>query len=572
MPLTKPIPELQDELRRILLEDLAAALTALRELLPENGERFNEVLSLQGQLKDANKERIRNTIGPEEYQRRVDTIRANCLDMISALTPEDFETSVQPHKPGVEPTMQGSVLYRVPERMPLRKPSICTIRVAIEEDALFEDIVLDENVQLRQKVEVSEMMKAELLDPEGSVFQIRALSAVEQLIRETGYTQWLFNVTPQSSGEHQLLIKVSMLEFVANLGRYIPREISILETVTIIAEAQTDAADAPLKPAGYQFAVNAAAGQSAGSAPPEAEAAESNIRTPIPAPNTGSHVLPPEPPKMPQEVKATEEQAVRTKSWGGKRSIAAVLLIIFVGSGATYALTPAHTRDWWWASWQDDAQAYETYIAVYQKEGTANPNLEKAYYLRAARSERLADLRAYQQAYRNGIYETRVTTMVRRMETADLQQVRQSPSATNVRQFLKNYPESENFDAVKQAVDTRMELRKELATEIEAAHLSSIKSSTTPRNIEAYLREYPDSRQLNEVTEAASKSPEVFRVVKPRLETRILQQVEKAKTAEELKPVLPAVRKIGDTVTMRKVEELIQRKSIKMKSVWGNKE
>lgn len=570
MPLTKTIPELQDELRRILLEDLAAALTALKELLPENSERFNEVLALQARLKDANKERIRNTIDPEEYQRRVDTIRANCLDMISALAPEDFEAPEQPLRPGQTPVRQGSVLYRVPERMPLRKPTICTIRVAIEEDALFEDIVLDENVQLRQKVEVSEMMKAELLDPEGTVFQIRALSAVEQLIRETGYTQWLFNVTPQSSGEHQLLIKVSMLEFVANLGRYVPREISILETVTIITDAQTDQPEPQLKPAGYQFSVNAAGG-SAGSAIPEAEAPESNIRTPMPAPETGAPVPPSEAPKMPQELKAVE-QPIRTKSWSGRRSIAAVLLIIFVGSGATYALTPAHTRDWWWASWQDDAQAYETYIAAYQKEGADNPNLEKAYYLRAARSERLADLRAYQQVYRSGIYEARVTTMVRRMETADLQQVRQSPNATNVRAFLKNYPESENFDAVKQAVDTRIELRRELAAEVETAHLAAIKSGATSKQIETYLSAYPESTKIGEVAEAASRSPEVMRVVKPAIESRILQQVEKAKTAEELKPVLPAVRKIGDTATTRKVEELMQRKSFRVKPALRERE
>ena len=569
MPITKPIPELQDELRRILLEDLAAALTALKELLPENGERFNEVLALQGRLKDANKERIRNTIDPEAYQQRVDTIRANCLDMISALTPEDFEVPAQPQKPGAQAIKQGSVLYRVPEQMPLRKPTICTIRVAIEEDALFEDIVLDENVQLRQKVEVSEMMKAELLDPEGSVFQIRALSAVEQLIRETGYTQWLFNVTPQSSGEHQLLIKVSMLEFVANLGRYVPREISILETVTIITEAQTDAPEPLLKPAGYQFALNSEAGRSAGAAAPEAEAPESNIRTPMPTPNTESKVEHQTVINSQTKALEQEQQPVQRSSWSGKRSIAAVLLIIFVGSGATYAFTPAQTRDWWWASWQDDAQAYQAYITEYERTGAANPNLEKAYLLRAERTERLADLRAYQQTFRSGRYTARVNTMIRQREAADLTTIQQSPDAGKVRRFLKDYPESENLDVVKKAVDSRTELRKELAAEIETAHLSAIRTSTTTKNIESYLREYPESKQLNEVTEAASKSPEVFRVVKPKLETRILQQVEKAKTVEELKPVLPAIRKIGDTATTRKVEELMRRKAFRVKPVFG---
>ncbi|MBK9491077.1 MAG: hypothetical protein IPO07_21505 [Haliscomenobacter sp.] len=64
--------------------------------------------------------------------------------------------------------------------MPLAKASICTIRVAIDEDAILEDIVIDSDVRLRERVEVSERMSAELLDIEGKVFDIAALSAKDQ--------------------------------------------------------------------------------------------------------------------------------------------------------------------------------------------------------------------------------------------------------------------------------------------------------------------------------------------------------------------------------------------------------
>ena len=158
MPLAKTIPALRQKLRAILVEDLAAALSALKELLPDTADKHKVVLALQARLKDANKEKFRNTLSPDDYQRRVDTIRAECFDLLDALEEADFEVAAAPRKDGKPAPRQGSVLYRVPQRMPIRKPSICTVRVAIEEDALFEDIVLDDNVRLRQRVEVSDMM------------------------------------------------------------------------------------------------------------------------------------------------------------------------------------------------------------------------------------------------------------------------------------------------------------------------------------------------------------------------------------------------------------------------------
>jgi hypothetical protein len=243
-------------IREILIEDLPAAIKALGELLPEGSEKHSIALSMLAQINDANKAHFRNTISPEEYARRIDTVRANFLDLLNALEATDFEEPLASDEKNTSSARTGSVLYRVPHRMPLRKPVICTIRVAIDEDALLEDMVLDANVRIKQRVEVSDMMKAELLDPDGSVFQVRSLSEATQLVRETGKTQWLFSVTPLVEGEHQLLVKVSMMEFVPNLGTYVPREVSILETVTIVTElAITDAEEAPMKSTGESVSI-----------------------------------------------------------------------------------------------------------------------------------------------------------------------------------------------------------------------------------------------------------------------------------------------------------------------------
>jgi len=253
MPLTQPLSDLRKHIKDILMKDLPPALQVLQELLPEGTEKHSLVLAMRAQLNEATKERYRNTISAEEYARKVDSVRANFFDLLDGLTEADFEAPAEENKPGAR---TGSVLYRVPHRMPLQKPVICTIRVAIDEDALLEDIVLDDDVRVKQRVEVSDMMKAELLDVADKVFEIRNLSEAEQLVRESGKTQWLFSVTPLAEGQHQLLVKVSMMEYVPNLGRYVPREVSILETITIVTEL-IETEDVLLKPAGKSFAIGA---------------------------------------------------------------------------------------------------------------------------------------------------------------------------------------------------------------------------------------------------------------------------------------------------------------------------
>lgn len=90
LPLPKPLPALQQELRDLLTDDLSIALQATKTYLPEGGARYQQVLALIARLNDANKERYRNTLSADDYQRRVDTIRANSFDLIESLQESDF--------------------------------------------------------------------------------------------------------------------------------------------------------------------------------------------------------------------------------------------------------------------------------------------------------------------------------------------------------------------------------------------------------------------------------------------------------------------------------------------------
>ncbi len=331
MPLPTPLADLRHQLQNLLAEDLPAALIALKDLLPDGTDKYAQVFAFQSRLKDANQERRRNTISMDDYRRQLDTIRANCFDLIGELEATDLEVPAPIKNTASQTNKQGSVLYRVPHKMPIRKPSICLVRVAIDPDALLDDIVMDDEMRFRERVQVSDMMRADLLDPENEVFRIRPLSAQEQLVRDEGYTQWLFSVTPLVEGEHQLLVKVSMLEYIANLGQYVPREVSILETVTIVteeAEAPADREEGTLKSKGERFVLNNA---------PISGPATKAIKAYPSSPGPNSPIMTEERPSTPPTAEPPNFDSTNPRSSNkGLRALAVFLAFLVVGSTATY--------------------------------------------------------------------------------------------------------------------------------------------------------------------------------------------------------------------------------------------
>ncbi len=255
MPLAQPIAALRQELNNLLADDdLPAGLKLCKGLLPETGEKFQLILAMQAQLQQLNKDNIKGKISQEEYARRLAIIVDAFITFVAELETIDFDAPADSNaKNGAQ---MGHVLYRVPHNMALGKASICTIRVAVDEDAILEDIIIDKDTRLKEKIEVSERMSAEILGTENQTFDILSLNAKDQRVHPTGYTQWLFRVTPLLEGEHQLLVKVSLLEFDSNTKEYVPRDVSVLETVMVVSAGQrSDEEEAPLKPIGKSILV-----------------------------------------------------------------------------------------------------------------------------------------------------------------------------------------------------------------------------------------------------------------------------------------------------------------------------
>ncbi len=386
MPLAQPLAELRRQLETQLRDNqLPEALNALLEQLPDGSEKYRIVSALIARLNAANKERFRNTIALDEYQRRVDQVSADFFDLLHDLTEADFDISAKPTANG-KTAKRGSVLYRVPHVMPLQKPTRCTIRVAVDEDAILENILLDEHVEIKSRVEISDVMSAELIDPEGGTFRINPLNTRTQLVRDTGYTEWIFNVTPLIEGVHQLLVKVSIMEIVPGFPDPIPREVSVMETVTIVTEgaATDDTAPAEFKPSGQSFAF-----QSSSTVAGKYEISYSKEAKSVP-------------------MEAVPEQ----KAGRGLRALAVFLAFIVLAPAATWAFAP-DLPAWVYTRYiEDNPEEYAKFIEKFPD----SPRREKAYFYKARASNLLADFLVYQDSFPQGEFENQVLNKVASLE------------------------------------------------------------------------------------------------------------------------------------------------------------
>ena len=70
MPLARPLPDIQRELRESLTDELKAVLARLQALLPENATKQDEILLLLGRYNDARRLERQGVATGEEVRRR----------------------------------------------------------------------------------------------------------------------------------------------------------------------------------------------------------------------------------------------------------------------------------------------------------------------------------------------------------------------------------------------------------------------------------------------------------------------------------------------------------------------
>lgn len=515
MPPTQTLAEIKKLLSDLLIEDLALAMRTAKELLPENSEKHQTVIALQARLQVLNKDRARGVIDTVEYAKRIAGISADFQDMVEALNQNDLE---QPGPAGKKSGNLGSVLYKVPPKMPLLKSALCVVRVAADTDDILADIVFDENTRLRERVEISERMSAELIDAEGNIFDIQPLNAAHQQVRKAGYTQWLFRVTPKIVGEHQLMVKVSMLEWDQNIKEYLPRDISILETVTIVTEALEEEQEPPYKATQHQIVLSAAGSSAGGRSIPR-----------------------------------------------GLRTLALFLAFLLVGTTASWAFTPPPVRELFVATIQADlsnnTQALKKYVSRYHDKPEAAKYVDEAYFRILDRSDDLADMRTYQQEEGiSGKFTAAVELKIRTLEAREVASIKLQPDTTAVRTYLQRYPDATLLPEIKQAVESKQITSTVLLPEIETAYVRSINTAATAPKIEAFVRDFPKSRYLPEVANIAVSKPEIVAQTRPVLTDALIRHVQNASKKEEVLNVLPALEQLSNKSPNLQLQQVIRQK------------
>jgi hypothetical protein len=247
------LDELKIRLKKMIAEEgLAASLSALKEVLPEQSERFEDVLLIESRQNEANRQRLRNLISNEDLQITYARIREDLMSLIDQLQPKDFEkTSVDEQKIKGKKVKKGSILHRIPGQMQLKEETKCIVRIALDEEVIIQSIDLDEEVVLKS-IRVSDIMQVELIDPSNEhPFTIKAINSAEQFVEEDDYTEWVFFVTPLMEGTFPLLLKVAVIELIH--GKERKREIVLEERIRILTQA-AGKAKASFKDAGYQLA------------------------------------------------------------------------------------------------------------------------------------------------------------------------------------------------------------------------------------------------------------------------------------------------------------------------------
>lgn len=258
--LAENLKRLKQEWKETLLEDgAAAAITAIKNEIEPDAPKYNAILQIEARLNEANLQRVKGILSNEELQVEYNKIRNDVLTFIDDLRIEDFS------KEAAKKAKMGSVLYKIPREMELKKRCKCIVRLAYEEITIIQNIELSEDTTIKS-VRVSDSMEVNIIDPEGGTnFKVTSVSSPEQFLEDDEYSEWVFYVTPLTSGSHPIVLKVSVIELIG--GKEKKKEIVMEELVTIVTEPVEEEEDFKgFKDGGYSFAFSgiAAAGGGAG--------------------------------------------------------------------------------------------------------------------------------------------------------------------------------------------------------------------------------------------------------------------------------------------------------------------
>lgn len=231
------LQQIREYLIAYLLEDLRECLRVFKECVLPESEVYAELILLEAQLNQANKQALLGIARDEELQLTYNRIRAALMQLIQQLEAEAVRPGFQPAPKSEAPKAaanKGNILYHIPDVMALQQEARCVVRIAFEEALVRENFEVTEETTI-EAIRVAEVMQVEMIDPAQTPrFHIRTISSTEQVIDEDAYTEWVFYVTPLVQGTWPLVLKVAVIELVREKERR--REIVLEEQIQILAD------------------------------------------------------------------------------------------------------------------------------------------------------------------------------------------------------------------------------------------------------------------------------------------------------------------------------------------------
>jgi hypothetical protein len=246
MPILTPeqIATLQTNIREAIMDaNPDQALALLEDALPANRAKHNQVVLLKSRQSDIVQHTVNNTLSETQLEVMRNNLTSDILLFIDHLIVPDFLQ--QPaQRPGLKP---GHLLYQVPAIMVLQNTYDCLVRVAEELSQVMEGIAEEEDIVV-EDIGLSEVMEVEILDAGGTsnpAFDIMLLSDGEQVVDAYSYTEWVFNVRPIREGQHQLILKISVLLTIK--GKERTKNVILRRPISVAAKVIKDAPPAQLR-------------------------------------------------------------------------------------------------------------------------------------------------------------------------------------------------------------------------------------------------------------------------------------------------------------------------------------
>lgn len=191
----------------------------------------NNLLVMHGDYRRMANDAQTQTISRDEYDLEANKLSRALLyfiDQLPVAKPQNADAPSKKRYPS------GKVLYDIPRRLPLQQVTKCVVRIGETEEVVLDNFSPSSDTKI-ENVRIAEVMEVELLDAsEGKNFKITTLNSKDQKIYSDDYSEWFFFVTPLVAGQHDLYLKVSVLQIVE--GKERTKEIVFERAVEVVSE------------------------------------------------------------------------------------------------------------------------------------------------------------------------------------------------------------------------------------------------------------------------------------------------------------------------------------------------